>query len=370
MALPSETLESLATQARQFFTQSIPGAIANVWANTFTITAKVLALIGFEIQLRRAALFRQLFASTADPPWLYRHGFELGLGPPAAATPAIGTITVACTAGLAIPAGLQYERPDGATYSLRLTTTPGGSSATLSLQADIAGAAGNCDAGTTLTLVPSHAAPAGLGTSAPVNAQADGGGCEGGVDAETTEHYRQRVLRRKQQPPTGGSAPDYAAWVEDALPTVIAGSVIVDSFVDDTRWVWITFLVSDQANGIPSSGEIAAVQAYVADPIRRPVTARVHVAAPTTVDVPITIAGLNPDTPDTRAAVIAELQAVQAEQIAPATPSTEFVLFYQWLDAAIARADGVVSATLTAPSGNLTYSTAGEMPVLGMPSFV
>src|ERR1700742_3498309 len=110
MAYPTVTLASLSAQARQFFTQTIPGAIASVWPNTFTIVAKVLALIGFEIELRRTWLFKQQFASTADPPWLYRHGFELGLGPPTAATPAIGTITVACSPGLPIPQGIQYER--------------------------------------------------------------------------------------------------------------------------------------------------------------------------------------------------------------------------------------------------------------------
>jgi uncharacterized phage protein gp47/JayE len=369
MAYETRTLAALSTAARQFFTQTIPGAIANVWPNTFTIVGKVLALVDFENELRRQWLYKQIFASTANPAQLYRQGYELGLGAPSAASPATDTMTVACTPGLAIPQGIQYQRADGATFSTRAAVTPAGSTVSLPMQADVAGANGNCPAGTTLTLVPNNAAPAGLGTTGTADTETDGGGFEGGADAETTEAYRQRVLLRKRQPPTGGSDTDYENWTADALSTVIPNRVFVDSFLNDTRWVWVSFLVTDQANGIPSSGEVAIVQAYLSDPIRRPTAARVSVTAPTPEAVAVTIQGLVPNTPDTQAAVIAELAAVQAEQIMPATPNTPFVLFRDWIAAAIERAEGVVSATLVAPSGNLTYSTGGQMPVLQAPTF-
>jgi uncharacterized phage protein gp47/JayE len=365
---PIRTLADIVSQARGFFVDTIPGAIASVWANTFTVIGKVIGLVDFENEQRREWIYRQQSASTADVAALQRMGWELGLGGLEPATPATGTAAAACTAGLLIPAGLQYERADGATFSVRMAVTPAGSTVSLSLQADSAGAGGNTDAGDTLTLVPSNAAPSGLGASATVDAQEDGGGLEGGTDAETVEHYRQRVLLRKRQPPTGGSAPDYQRWVIEAVPTAIA--VFVDYFTNNTRAVWVTFLVSDQPNGIPTDGQVAAAQAYVDDPIRRPVTARVSVVKPVAQTLNFTYANLSPDTADAEAAVKAELAAIFAENVRPATPNEAFVFYREWGDAALDRAPGVIAGTLTSPAGDTTYSTAPQMPVLGTITFV
>lgn len=363
MNFTPETLAQISTRVRGYFTQAIQGAIASVWPNSFTVSGKVLAMLDFERQQRRKWLYDQIFASTASAPSLYRHGWELGLGGPAPATPATGTATVSCTPGLGIPAGIQFQRADGATFSVRALVTPSGSVATLPLQADAAGAAGNSEAGTSLSLVPSTAAPAGLGDTATVVTQDDGGGFEGGADAETDEHYRAKVLARKRQPPMGGAAPDYQEWAQEALPTVTG--VFVDTFIQSTRRVWVAFLVSDQANGIPSDGEVATVQAYLSDPVRRPVTATVSVVAPSPQAVDITFSSLTPNTAAAQAAVLAELEAIFAENVSPATPSTSFTLYREWLDAAIDRAPGVTAGTVSIPSGNLVYSTGGQMPVLG-----
>src|SRR5579872_6549867 len=111
---PTRTLAQLATAAWGFFTETIPGAMVRLWPNTFRVIGKVLALIDFENELRRQWLAKQLFASTAtDPAWLARHGWELGLVPDPA-TAATGSATVSCTPALLIPAGLQFERADGA----------------------------------------------------------------------------------------------------------------------------------------------------------------------------------------------------------------------------------------------------------------
>jgi uncharacterized phage protein gp47/JayE len=363
MPYPTRTLAQLATEAWAGFTQAIPGATVSTWPNTFKVVGKVLALLGFENEQRRAWLARQQFASTADREWLVRHGWELGLVPDPA-TAAVGTATVSCTPGLAIPQGLQFTRADGATFSVRTATTPSGSSTSLPLAADTAGATGNTDATTSLALVPSTGAPAGLGTTATV----DSAGLTGGADAEATEAFRARVLYRKRNPPQGGAAVDYVEWTDAALATVTG--VWVDSFVGNPGHVWVCFTVSDQPDGIPSVGQVAIVQAYLDDPIRRPVTARVNAGAPTAVTVDITVAGLFPDTPDTRAAVSAEMAAVFDEHAAPATPNTASVLYRTWLDGALSRAIGVQHATMTLPAADLTYSTAGDLPVLGTITFV
>ena len=364
MGYSIRTLATLGQQARLFFTQAVPGALVSLWANTFTVLGKVLALLDFEHELRRQWLFRQLFASTADVVWLTRHGFELGIVPDAG-TAASGTVTSPCS-GLVepIPAGTQFKRADGATYStIAATPAPTGATVDLILQADAVGAAYDVDPGNTLALVIASGVPFQLGAQATV----DAAGLTGGVDAEDIETFRARVLYRKRNPPQGGSIPDYVEWTGQALASV--RNVYVDSFANDSRSVWVCFTVSDQPNGIPTPAQVATVQAYVDDPVRRPVTARVFATAPTSVDVPIMIRNFAPDTPDTRAAVAAEIAALQLDEIEPSTPSTPFTLYLEIIEAAINRATGVKAFTLVSPPADIAYSIGGQFPVLQPPTY-
>lgn len=358
------SLKDLAQAARGYITQSVEGAIASVWPNTFTVTAKVLALIGQGMELRRAWLVRQIFASTADRAWLIRHGFELGLTP-GVAGPALGSASAAAPVGTPIPAGTQYLRADGVTFTTISTATAGGGGATLSLQADVPGVAGNTPAGTSLALVDPANGPKGLASTCIVNAASDGSGLSGGSDEQDTEAFRAEVLYRKRNPPQGGSAADYVEWVLAAVPT--ATKVFVDSFQNDERSIWVQFLVSDQPNGIPTQGQVAAAQAYVSDPLRRPVTARVFVSAPAAQGVDIVIARFTSDTADTRANVEEEIAAMFTDRAEPGRPSTPFALSASWIDEAISRATGEDSHDLVSP-GDLTFAS-GVLPVLGSISY-
>jgi hypothetical protein len=122
--------------------------------------------------------------------------------------------------------------------------------------------------------------------------------------------------------------------------------------------------VSDQPNGIPTAGQIAAAQAYVDDPIRRPITARVFVSAPIPQAVNVVIGGLGPDTADVRAAVEAEIQATFLDRARPGQPSASFGFSASWIDEAISRATGEDRHRRVAPTGDLTF-TSGNLPVLG-----
>lgn len=349
-------LAELSKAARGFFTQSIPGAVASVWANTFTVVSKVMALLEHEHELRRAWLFRQIFSSTADELWLERHAFELGLTRvPGSA--AIGTVTLDATPGTSVPAGLLFVRADGLTFTSLAGATATGNSVTFDVEADLPGAAGNAASGDTLTL-DAGSAVVGLGSTATV----DPAGLSGGSDRELLETFRARVLLRKRRPPQGGSAVDYETWTREALPVV--RDVFVDSFVNDARSVWVQFTVSDQPNGIPTVGQVAIVQAYLDDPIRRPVTARVFVSASIPVAVPVVIRDLSPDTLNTRLAVEAELAAVFSDRARPSQPSRAFTMHYDWLDEAISRATGEDSHDLVNPPGDIVLDV-GHRPVLG-----
>ncbi len=355
------SLAQLAAEATSAFVQSVQGTATKLWPNVWRVESKVLALIGFEMEQRRAWLVRQQFASTADRPWLIRHGFEYGLQPEPAST-AMGTATATANPGTVVPIGLQYARGDGATFSTVATVSATGNSVSVELEADEAAAAGNTPAGTTLTLVNPDDAPAGLARICVVDAAADGTGLSGGADEEETEAFRARVLFRKRNPPMGGSEPDYVEWVQAAVPTAV--QVFVDSFENDTRSVWVQFRVSDQANGIPTAGQVAAAQAYVDDPIRRPITARVFVSAPNPVPQAIVIGGLDPDTVDIRDAIEAEIAAAYVDRARPGTPSRPFVWSVSWIDEAISRATGEDRHRRVSPAADQVFTT-GNLPVLG-----
>ncbi|KTS30871.1 hypothetical protein NS228_06140 [Methylobacterium indicum] len=324
-----------------------------------------MALLDFEHEMRRAWLFKQMFASTADELWLTRHAFELGMVR-APGVAAFGQVTIAAPTGAVVPAGLTFVRDDGATVTSLTIGTGSGGVATLYVEADLAGAAGNVPAGTSLALSPDTPVPDGVGAVATVLAAGDGTGLSGGIDPESLETFRARVLARKRSPPHGGSASDYAMWLREVIPH--AAGVWVDSFVNDSRAVWVAFTVVDAATGatrVPTTNERIVAQTYLDSPLRRPVTARVFVAPLIPVAVPLTIAGLVPDRPETRAAIAAEVAAVYADRAEPGKPTLgAFTLSRSWLDEAASRATGEDRHRLLAPPDDLVFG-AGEYPVPG-----
>lgn len=348
------SLASLGAQARGFFTQAIPGAIASVWANTFTVFAKVLALLGFEQEQRRAWLFRQMFAATAERAWLIRHGYELGLAiDPARA--AQGTVAVQAAPYTVIPAGLQYVRADGVTYTTLIGATATTASVSLPVQADAAGLAGNLDAGAALSLVGDP--PTGMDAGALVEA-----GLVDGADEEPLEAFRARVLARKRRLAQGGSGPDWETWAREALAQI--DRVWVDSFSNDARSVWVCFTVTDQENGIPTAAQVARVQGYISDPVRRPVTARAYAVAPLPLPIPVEIQGLTPDTLDVRTSVEAEVAAAFADLAEPGRPDGSGLFSRSWLVEAVARATGERRHRITAPADDIPIEP-GFLPVPG-----
>lgn len=354
-------LVEISQKIRGWFRQALPGAVVSVWANTFTVIGKVLALLTYENDQRRAWLFRQQFASTAEEVWLRRHGFELGLAPTPGAA-AYGRVRVPTRPGLVVPAGLGLVREDGLTYTVLALEASIGNIVILTVEADLPGAAGNLGVGERLTLSPDDDLPEGLGPVATVEAAEDGTGLSAGADPEDLEAFRARVLDRKRNPPHGGNRADYRRWVREALPNV--RSVFVDSFRNDNRAVWVQFTVDDGPDGIPSAAQIARVQAYLDDDLRRPVTARVFVTAPIAVPVPVTIKGLTPDTLEIRASIEAEIGAVFLDRAQPGTPTADFVLDASWIGEAISRAVGEERHDLLDPATDLVF-TSGRLPVPG-----
>lgn len=103
---------------------------------------------------------------------------------------------------------------------------------------------------------------------------------------ESIESYRKRVVYRRQNPPQGGSLPDYVVWANSF------------NFVTDVYafacWPhagFVTLFVANFNNNniVLSSDELAQVSSYCSDEIRSGVTANVVVANVTPVSVKLTI---------------------------------------------------------------------------------
>lgn len=354
MALPIDTVEAWHTRCKGFF-RGIVGAVVDLWPNTWAVVAKVLALLARAIDLRLVILFRQIFVSTADGIYVRRHAFEYGIAERSAGR-AGGTIQVTATGSGTFPAGLAFQRSDGALYFTTSSVVAVPGPVLLTVQADVAGLAGNTDAGEALMLISASPVAISPATGAVI------GGLGGGSAAEDVEDLRQRVLQRKRNPPQGGSVPDWERWAKE-VPGV--DRVFVDSFSNTDRRVWIAVTFADRVNGIPNSGDVAAVQAHLSDPNLRPVTARVTVVAPVSVPVAVTASGIEPLTTAVEASIAAELAAIFVERMQVVTPNRPFVLPRAWISEAISRATGEDRHTLVAPATDVTYSTSGQLPTLG-----
>lgn len=357
MALPTDTVDGWFSKFKGFY-RPIVGAVVDLWPNSHAVMAKVLAQLARAIDLRLIVLYRQIFASTADKTWLLRHAFEYGIGSLEAGR-AGGSVIVQAQGSGTFPAGLAFQRDDGALFLTVASAIAAPGPVTLTVLADQAGTAGNTADGAALALISTSpvAIAGGTGTVS--------GGLGGGTAAEDPEALRQRVLLRKRNPPQGGSAADWQRWAKEVSGV---DRVFVDSYSNTDRRVWLAVTFAGRVNGIPNGGDVAAVQAHLSDPNLRPITARVTVVAPTAVPVAITATGVEPLTTQVEAAIAAELDALFAERMLVARPNHPFVLPRAWISEAISRATGEERHTLVTPATDLTFTTPGQMPVRGTTS--
>jgi uncharacterized phage protein gp47/JayE len=288
-------------------------------------------------------LSRQLIYDTADSDYLIRWASIWGITQNAAQK-AIGSVTFTGSNGATIPINTVLSAYDGQLYQTSAAGTIASGSAVVPVIAQVAGLAGTRTSGQTFTL---------QSTVAGVNSSAVATAMTGGTDIETFDSLRSRLLTRIQQPPQGGDSADYLAWTM-AVPGVTrawvyplelgAGTVTVRFMMDNTY-----------SNGIPLSGDIAAVAAAIA-PLR-PVTAAVTVAAPIAAPLNFTISGLSPS--NVQGNVIAELTALIAREAYPGG-----TLLLSHIREAVSLAAGEIDNTLTSPSANVV-SSPGNIVTVG-----
>lgn len=296
------------------------------------------------------------------------------------ATQAAGTATFTGENGNVLPAGSPVVRGDGAAYVVAADGTVSGGSVTVALTASVAGAAGNADAGTALTL------------STPVSGLNSSGVAAtdfiGGADIEDDDSFRSRMLQVYAAPPQGGAADDYVEWalevpgVTRAWTTRLGmgpGTVVVHFMMDDVEAANDGFpqgddgVAADEDRDVPATGEQLLVADYIYP--KQPVTALVYVAAPLPNTVTFEIAGIVGASTAVKNAIQAAIEGVFKEEGAPGGKVN-----LSDIEAAIGAVSGsagfVVSdvgcnhGTVTpSSSGNIT-SDAGYIPVRGAVTWV
>lgn len=348
MPFPRPGLDDLRGQLLALFESRLnDGAplprVSNLRVIADVVAAQMHAQYGFLDRLALMAL-----PDTATGVWLERWTVIFGIERRPAAF-AAGPVAVAGSDGAAVPAGAVLRSP-AATYRVTAGATVAAGTATVQAEALQPGAAGNADPGAPLTFATALPGIAGQASVA-------GDGLAGGADAEPDADLRARLLARIRQPPHGGAAFDYVAWalqvpgVTRVWPSGLelgAGTVVVRFMMDTVR--------GDQA-GIPTAADIDLVAAHLA-PLR-PVTAEVTVLAPVAVPLDLTIADLDPDTPEVRAAIAAELADLLRRRAAPGA-----TIWRSNLWEAVSIATGEDRHRLVAPAADVTHA-AGEIAVPG-----
>jgi uncharacterized phage protein gp47/JayE len=355
------TLAELISRIQADFNSRIQGADSRVRRSVLNVFARVLAGAFHTVYGFLDFIARQLFPDTAIESYLQRFGaiWDVQQKP---AEKAQGSYTVTGANGTVIGVGEIVQRGDGVQFETTTSATISGGSAILTVLALEAGAAGNTQSGTKLTFKSPIAGVFSEGTA---------GDIVGGADIEDVEVWRQRILDRLRQPPHGGADFDYVTWAKEVAAVTRAwtfgkengsGSVTVRFMMDEAY-----------ADGIPESGDVANVKAYIE--ARRPVTAEVFVAAPESETLDFTIrlknsAGEITTDPTIRAAVEAELLDMlqrEAEPKADGTINTTPTgkILFSHIRQAISNAAGEYDHNITAPTTDVTPSGTGKIFVMG-----
>lgn len=373
MPLSIPTLADLRAQNRANFAARIPGFDVTLPASVIGVIADVLAAGQFAAYRALGYVARQLFVDSAESPYLDRKGSEYGLTR-AQATAATGSVTLTSTQTVNVPAGTLLQSSDQTQqYATTAAVTGLLGSGTVGVVAQTAGSAGNQAASAPLTLM---IAIAGLSPIAPVTSA----GLTGGTDLESNASLRARILARQQQPPQGGAGADFWQWARNSGVPTRAWAFPLNRGPGTCD---VTFVIDTRSDNIPTSGDIAVVQAAI--DAAAPVIGDYVVYAPTADPLAITIHGLVPNTAAQQAAVTAQLVALAASVppggavygdgvTEPLTTGALFpkqapgTLFLSQIEAAIEAAGGVQSYDLVAPSADVTYA-AGHLPAVPTVAF-
>ncbi|MBB4956232.1 putative phage protein gp47/JayE [Agrobacterium vitis] len=299
--------------------------------------------------------------SADDEAMILRHASIWGIEQREAKT-AVGTVLIAGTAGTVLARGIEMTASDGVAY----ITTVGGlidvsGTLVIAATATTAGSDGNLEAGVKLSITEANPDITSVTVATAFS---------GGSDAETPEEMQVRYLERIREPPKGGSATDYKAWVAE-IADVYAVRVAEDWIGRGSLGIVIVMKDENNDPRVPTDAELAEIGAYLgvqgSQTGVRPVTARVIPVAGVLVEVPISVR-LRPDTTTTRAAVREAfarfIKTIGDDDDDTNTSPIGAVIEPSRISEAISAADGEYGHDLGFPVSKYTLAS-NQCPIVG-----
>lgn len=292
---------------------------------------------------------RQMFGTTAERDALLELAGMYGITP-TPATYASGNVIATGSNGSDIPADTTVTLGE-TQYRVVTGQTIADGTATVPVEALIAGSAGNVDEGIALSFESSIP---GVDSTVTV----DTGGISGGIDEEGTEEVRDRYLQHLRERPTGGSDADYIAWAL-AVPGVTRAWVYRHE--NGLGTVVVRFVLDGEENIFPDGSSVSVMQDAL--DAERPTTAEVTAAAPDPLEVDFDIE-ITPNTPEVQAAVEAELADLLRREGEPGDGIDRGTIKLSHIRTAIGVAAGVEDYTLNVPSADVVPGV-GELTIPG-----
>jgi len=378
MAFDFPTLKGLLEQTRSAFRTNLKGSDAWVWPNNVYVSAKVMAGGLYEAFGYAAWINKAKHAHSApDVDALTDHGIEFDI-PRKPAAPARGPMNFTFVGNGTVATNARLRRTDGVEFLVEAGgVLPTSGVLQVPVVSATDGKANNTAGGTSLEIISGVTTTS---TTAPT-AVVHGDGISLGADLEDIESWRARILFRKRNPPHGGSAADYVLW---------AGQVPGVSFDANRPTVYVERLWAGPGSvrvfplmydlyedGIPLAVDLLRVTEHIS--ALQPAGARVTIAAPNKIVVPVTVQGISPNTPEVQAAVVAELKDAFRRLSRPAGGDAEFgsmpylaspfSFSVSWIWQAVANATGEQRHKIVSPTDDIAL-VEGDMAVLGAVTFI
>lgn len=341
------TLQTLIGRNQGDIESNLPGTDAKVRRSNLNILGKLIAGVAHGLYGYIAWAGKQILPFEAEAEELDRHANFWLTVPRKPAVPAQGNVAFTGTTGTVIPEGTVLIRVDGVEFATDAEGVIAAGTATVSVTAVEAGAAGNTVEANALTMASPIAGVNGAATVAT-------SGLTQGADIETDEELRIRVLARPKQAPHAGAKFDYVDWAMEVSGVTRAWCYPLEQG-DGT--VTVRFVRDNDASIIPDAAEVEAVQVYIEE--RYPVTGHVFVVAPIAVPIGFTFTTITPATQAVKDAVAAELADLINRESEPGG-----TILITHIRAAISIAAGEENYVLTAPAADVANAT-GYMATMG-----
>lgn len=330
----------------------LPGADARLPASDLNVNGHVTAETASGLYDFGLRIADQILEDTADEDQLIIIAADWGIYPqPAVAATGTVTLTRTGTGDVPVKAGTIIQCV-GRDYVTDAEIIVSAATAEVSVTAAIAGAAGNLEAGLTMTL----ASPiAGLAT------RAVSGEISGGTDKESPASLLSRLQARKRRAPHGGNSDDFERWAKS-----VPGVTRAWPYRAIPRRGFVTVLVVRDGNAagpIPTAGEVADVQAYITRKNVGPIGPEIIVRAPDPVAMDYVIQ-ISPKNAEVEAAVRTAMRAWHRAESEPG-----FLNARSRLSSAISAAIGEEKHRIISPVEDPTL-TMFQMAVINSIVFV